>query len=107
MVWSLSFNLNVWWMQGIQQSTCPILPAVGSLANEVAKARQHIKQSLQCVSTALSLLTLYVIFIQLTNLMFDFIKIHFFIIFYRFLNILEQNKYKKDFYIKFYYIEYT
>ncbi|RLU21280.1 hypothetical protein DMN91_005653 [Ooceraea biroi] len=35
--------------QGTQQSTCPILPAVGSLANEVAKARQHIKQSLQCV----------------------------------------------------------
>ncbi|XP_011332464.1 probable elongation factor 1-delta isoform X4 [Ooceraea biroi] len=34
---------------GTQQSTCPILPAVGSLANEVAKARQHIKQSLQCV----------------------------------------------------------
>ncbi|XP_070152734.1 uncharacterized protein [Polyergus mexicanus] len=34
--------------QGVQQSTCPILPAVGSLANEVAKARQHIKQSLQC-----------------------------------------------------------
>ncbi|XP_012224963.1 elongation factor 1-delta isoform X2 [Linepithema humile] len=31
------------------QSTCPILPAVGSLANEVAKARQHIKQSLQCM----------------------------------------------------------
>jgi elongation factor 1-delta len=37
------------WMQGVQQSTCPILPAVGSLANEVAKARQHIKQSLQCM----------------------------------------------------------
>ncbi|XP_011268236.1 elongation factor 1-delta isoform X2 [Camponotus floridanus] len=35
--------------QGIQQSTCPILPAVGSLANEVAKARQHIKQSLECM----------------------------------------------------------
>ncbi|XP_029675234.1 probable elongation factor 1-delta isoform X2 [Formica exsecta] len=35
--------------QGVQQSTCPILPAVGSLANEVAKARQHIKQSLQCM----------------------------------------------------------
>ncbi|XP_011631226.1 elongation factor 1-delta isoform X2 [Pogonomyrmex barbatus] len=35
--------------QGTQQSTCPILPAVGSLANEVAKARQHIKQSLQCM----------------------------------------------------------
>ncbi|XP_050456735.1 probable elongation factor 1-delta isoform X4 [Cataglyphis hispanica] len=35
--------------KGIQQSTCPILPAVGSLANEVAKARQHIKQSLQCM----------------------------------------------------------
>ncbi|XP_047348351.1 probable elongation factor 1-delta isoform X2 [Vespa velutina] len=32
-----------------QQSTCPILPAGGSLANEVAKARQHIKQSLQCM----------------------------------------------------------
>ncbi|XP_029167224.1 elongation factor 1-delta isoform X1 [Nylanderia fulva] len=37
------------WTQGVQQSTCPILPAVGSLANEVAKARQHIKQSLQCM----------------------------------------------------------
>ncbi|XP_072758838.1 probable elongation factor 1-delta isoform X3 [Anoplolepis gracilipes] len=35
--------------KGVQQSTCPILPAVGSLANEVAKARQHIKQSLQCM----------------------------------------------------------
>ncbi|XP_015587955.1 probable elongation factor 1-delta isoform X3 [Cephus cinctus] len=35
--------------QGTQQSTCPILPASGSLANEVAKARQHIKQSLQCM----------------------------------------------------------
>ncbi|XP_011631227.1 probable elongation factor 1-delta isoform X3 [Pogonomyrmex barbatus] len=35
--------------KGTQQSTCPILPAVGSLANEVAKARQHIKQSLQCM----------------------------------------------------------
>lgn len=35
--------------QGNQQSTCPILPAGGSLANEVAKARQHIKQSLQCM----------------------------------------------------------
>ncbi|XP_018404956.1 PREDICTED: elongation factor 1-delta-like isoform X1 [Cyphomyrmex costatus] len=34
--------------QGAQQSTCP-LPPVGSLANEVAKARQHIKQSLQCM----------------------------------------------------------
>ncbi|XP_018341323.1 PREDICTED: elongation factor 1-delta-like [Trachymyrmex septentrionalis] len=31
-----------------QQSTCP-MPPVGSLANEVAKARQHIKQSLQCM----------------------------------------------------------
>ncbi|XP_071646648.1 elongation factor 1-delta-like isoform X1 [Temnothorax longispinosus] len=35
--------------QGAQQSTCPILSAAGSLANEVAKARQHIKQSLQCM----------------------------------------------------------
>lgn len=40
-------------MQGNQQTTSPILSAGGSLANEVAKARQHIKQSLQCVSTAL------------------------------------------------------
>ncbi|XP_011687585.1 PREDICTED: elongation factor 1-delta-like isoform X2 [Wasmannia auropunctata] len=35
--------------QGAQPPTCPFLPAVGSLANEVAKARQHIKQSLQCM----------------------------------------------------------
>ncbi|XP_017761810.1 PREDICTED: probable elongation factor 1-delta isoform X1 [Eufriesea mexicana] len=35
--------------QGNQQTTSPILFAGGSLANEVAKARQHIKQSLQCV----------------------------------------------------------
>ncbi|KAK2579652.1 hypothetical protein KPH14_011577 [Odynerus spinipes] len=35
--------------KGNQQSTCPIIPAGGSLANEVAKARQHIKQSLQCM----------------------------------------------------------
>ncbi|XP_020299444.1 probable elongation factor 1-delta isoform X3 [Pseudomyrmex gracilis] len=36
--------------KGTQQSnTSPILPVVGSLANEVAKARQHIKQSLQCM----------------------------------------------------------
>jgi len=34
--------------KGIQQSTCAIF-AGGSLANEVAKARQHIKQSLQCM----------------------------------------------------------
>lgn len=40
-------------MQGNQQTTSPILSTGGSLANEVAKARQHIKQSLQCVSTAL------------------------------------------------------
>ncbi|XP_011879834.1 PREDICTED: probable elongation factor 1-delta isoform X2 [Vollenhovia emeryi] len=35
--------------QGTQQPICPILPAVGNLANEVAKARQHIKQSLLCM----------------------------------------------------------
>ncbi|KAF3422871.1 hypothetical protein E2986_01147 [Frieseomelitta varia] len=35
--------------QGNQQTTSPILSAGGSLANEVAKARQHIKQSLQCM----------------------------------------------------------
>ncbi|OAD54107.1 Elongation factor 1-delta [Eufriesea mexicana] len=35
--------------KGNQQTTSPILFAGGSLANEVAKARQHIKQSLQCV----------------------------------------------------------
>ncbi|XP_076682168.1 elongation factor 1-delta isoform X2 [Andrena cerasifolii] len=35
--------------QGNQQTTTPILSAGGSLANEVAKARQHIKQSLQCM----------------------------------------------------------
>lgn len=40
-------------MQGNQQTTSSMLSAGGSLANEVAKARQHIKQSLQCVSTAL------------------------------------------------------
>jgi len=34
--------------KGNQQSTCAIF-AGGSLANEVAKARQHIKQSLQCM----------------------------------------------------------
>lgn len=31
--------------------SCSIIPARGSLANEVAKARQHIKQSLQCVDS--------------------------------------------------------
>ncbi|CAL7939815.1 unnamed protein product [Xylocopa violacea] len=36
-------------IQGNQQTTSPILSAGGSLANEVAKARQHIKQSLQCM----------------------------------------------------------
>ncbi|XP_076763495.1 elongation factor 1-delta isoform X1 [Xylocopa sonorina] len=36
-------------VQGNQQTTSPILSAGGSLANEVAKARQHIKQSLQCM----------------------------------------------------------
>ncbi|XP_012274526.1 probable elongation factor 1-delta isoform X3 [Orussus abietinus] len=35
--------------KGNQQSICPILPAGGSLANEVAKAREYIKQSLQCM----------------------------------------------------------
>ncbi|KAL0100151.1 hypothetical protein PUN28_019528 [Cardiocondyla obscurior] len=34
--------------QESERVTCPKLPA-GSLANEVAMARQHIKQSLQCV----------------------------------------------------------
>lgn len=36
-------------MQEKQGSTCPIIPTGGSLASEVAKARQHIKQSLQCM----------------------------------------------------------
>lgn len=36
-------------MQEKQRSTCPIIPSGGSLASEVAKARQHIKQSLQCM----------------------------------------------------------
>ncbi|XP_076173064.1 elongation factor 1-delta [Ptiloglossa arizonensis] len=36
-------------IQGNQQTTSSILSAGGSLANEVAKARQHIKQSLQCM----------------------------------------------------------
>ncbi|XP_076477756.1 elongation factor 1-delta isoform X1 [Bombus vancouverensis nearcticus] len=36
-------------IQGNQQTASPILSAGGSLANEVAKARQHIKQSLQCM----------------------------------------------------------
>ncbi|XP_014616251.1 PREDICTED: probable elongation factor 1-delta isoform X1 [Polistes canadensis] len=35
--------------KGSHQSNCSILPAGGSLANEVAKARQHIKKSLQCM----------------------------------------------------------
>ncbi|XP_058798068.1 probable elongation factor 1-delta isoform X2 [Phymastichus coffea] len=35
--------------QGSQPSVCSISPAGGSLADEVAKARQHIKQSLQCM----------------------------------------------------------
>nr|XP_031839441.1 elongation factor 1-delta-like isoform X1 [Nomia melanderi]XP_031839448.1 elongation factor 1-delta-like isoform X1 [Nomia melanderi] len=35
--------------QGNQQATSPVLSTGGSLANEVAKARQHIKQSLQCM----------------------------------------------------------
>ncbi|XP_008205725.1 probable elongation factor 1-delta isoform X2 [Nasonia vitripennis] len=35
--------------KGSQPSVCSISPAGGSLANEVAKARQHIKQSLQCM----------------------------------------------------------
>ncbi|XP_046737191.1 probable elongation factor 1-delta isoform X3 [Diprion similis] len=37
--------------KGGPQLSCPIVPARGSLANEVAKARQHIKQSLQCVDS--------------------------------------------------------
>ncbi|XP_014477055.1 PREDICTED: probable elongation factor 1-delta isoform X2 [Dinoponera quadriceps] len=42
--------------QGTQQSNCAILPpVVGSLANEVAKARQHIKQSLQCMDDVIAL----------------------------------------------------
>lgn len=36
-------------IQGNQQTTSPIISPGGSLANEVAKARQHIKQSLQCM----------------------------------------------------------
>ncbi|XP_058798072.1 probable elongation factor 1-delta isoform X4 [Phymastichus coffea] len=35
--------------KGSQPSVCSISPAGGSLADEVAKARQHIKQSLQCM----------------------------------------------------------
>ncbi|XP_066584713.1 probable elongation factor 1-delta isoform X4 [Prorops nasuta] len=35
--------------KGNHHSTCSILPAGGSLADEVAKARQHIKESLQCM----------------------------------------------------------
>nr|XP_034186131.1 probable elongation factor 1-delta isoform X4 [Osmia lignaria] len=35
--------------KGNQQTTSSMLSAGGSLANEVAKARQHIKQSLQCM----------------------------------------------------------
>ncbi|XP_043261498.1 probable elongation factor 1-delta isoform X7 [Colletes gigas] len=35
--------------KGNQQTASPILSADGSLANAVAKARQHIKQSLQCM----------------------------------------------------------
>ncbi|XP_015180125.1 PREDICTED: probable elongation factor 1-delta isoform X3 [Polistes dominula] len=35
--------------KGSHQSNCSILSAGGSLANEVAKARQHIKKSLQCM----------------------------------------------------------
>jgi elongation factor 1-delta len=35
--------------KGSQPSVCSISPAGGSLASEVAKARQHIKQSLQCM----------------------------------------------------------
>ncbi|XP_015111427.1 probable elongation factor 1-delta isoform X2 [Diachasma alloeum] len=31
-------------------SACSVTPASGSLANEVAKARQHIKKGLQCVN---------------------------------------------------------
>ncbi|KAG7189370.1 hypothetical protein KM043_017019 [Ampulex compressa] len=41
--------------QGNQESTCPILPPSGSLASEVAKARQYIKQSLQCMDGVVAL----------------------------------------------------
>ncbi|XP_032669660.1 probable elongation factor 1-delta isoform X2 [Odontomachus brunneus] len=41
--------------QGTQPSNCAILPVVGSLASEVAKARQHIKQSLQCMDDVMAL----------------------------------------------------
>ncbi|XP_011151561.1 probable elongation factor 1-delta isoform X2 [Harpegnathos saltator] len=42
--------------QGTQQSNSAILPTVvGSLASEVAKARQHIKQSLQCMDDVIAL----------------------------------------------------
>ncbi|XP_043287891.1 probable elongation factor 1-delta isoform X2 [Venturia canescens] len=33
-----------------QQSISPIIPASGSLVNEIAKARQHLKKSLQCMN---------------------------------------------------------
>lgn len=46
---SLTRNKQQLPTQGNQQTTSPILPAGGNLANEVAKARQHIKQSLQCM----------------------------------------------------------
>jgi hypothetical protein len=57
-------------MQGRQPSICSIYPAGGSLANEVAKARQHIIQSLQCVSNVLpaSIFELTIIFASLLNL---------------------------------------
>ncbi|XP_076546259.1 elongation factor 1-delta isoform X1 [Osmia lignaria lignaria] len=46
---SLTRNKQQLPTQGNQQTTSSMLSAGGSLANEVAKARQHIKQSLQCM----------------------------------------------------------
>ncbi|XP_011309604.1 probable elongation factor 1-delta isoform X2 [Fopius arisanus] len=37
-------------IQESRVSACAVTPASGSLANEVAKARQHIKKGLQCVN---------------------------------------------------------
>ncbi|XP_012262408.2 probable elongation factor 1-delta isoform X1 [Athalia rosae] len=41
-------------MEGAQ-SSCSVVPARGTLANEIAKARRHIKQSLQCVNSIASI----------------------------------------------------
>lgn len=41
--------------KGDKQSTCPIIPAGGSLSKEVAKARQHIKESLKCMDNITTL----------------------------------------------------